>query len=251
MTETQPEGPRVAIVTGSSRGIGRAIALELAGRGVAVAVNYASNRDRADDVVGEIVDTGGSAMVVGADVGEEAAVAAMFEAVSEGLGAPSILVNNAGITDDGLLMRMSVDQWDRVIATNLRSAFLCTKAALRPMIRAKWGRIINISSVSGVAGNPGQGNYAASKAGMIGFTKSVAKEVGSRGITVNAVAPGFITTDMTDALGDAVTDAAANQIAVGRLGAPEEVASVVGYLASDGASYVTGQTIVVDGGLAL
>ena len=160
-------------------------------------------------------------------------------------------MNNAGITDDGLLLRMSPEQWDRVIATNLRSVFLCTKAALRAMIRAKGGRIINISSVSGVYGNPGQGNYSASKAGVIGFTKSTAKEVGSRGITVNAVAPGFIATDMTDALGEDATSAAVEQISLGRLGTPEEVASVVGYLASDGASYITGQTIVIDGGLAL
>ena len=160
-------------------------------------------------------------------------------------------MNNAGITDDGLMLRMGTEQWDRVISTNLRSVYLCTKAALRGMIRAKHGRIINISSVSGVSGNAGQANYAASKAGIIGFTKSIAKEVGSRGITVNAVAPGFIATDMTDALGEDATDRAAEQISLGRLGTPEEVASVVGYLASDGASYVTGQTIVVDGGLAL
>jgi 3-oxoacyl-[acyl-carrier protein] reductase len=146
---------------------------------------------------------------------------------------------------------MSLDQWDHVMETNLRSVFLCTKAVLRPMLRAKSGRIINISSVAGISGNPGQGNYAAAKAGIIGFTKSIAKEVGSRGITVNAIAPGFIRTDMTDALGEAVTGAVSEQVALGRLGLPEEVASAVGYLASDGASYITGQTIVVDGGLAL
>ena len=160
-------------------------------------------------------------------------------------------MNNAGITDDGLVLRMSTDQWDRVVGTNLRSVFLCTKEALRSMLRARSGRIINISSVAGIAGNPGQGNYAAAKAGVIGFTKSVAKEVGSRGITVNAIAPGFILTDMTDALGETVTASVAEQVALGRLGLPEEVASTVGYLASEGASYITGQTIVVDGGLAL
>ena len=175
----------------------------------------------------------------------------MVATVERELGPVTVLVNNAGITDDGLLVRMSPDQWDRVLSTNLRSVFLCTKAVLRGMIRAKAGRVINISSVSGVAGNAGQANYAASKAGVIGFTKSIAKEVGSRGITVNAVAPGFIATDMTEALGDNVTDAAASQISLGRLGHPEEVASIVGYLASDGASYITGQAIVVDGGLAL
>ncbi len=241
----------VAVVTGASRGIGRAIAVHLAREGVAVAVNYASSSGKADEVVAEIEGSGGTAIAVQADVSDEAAVAAMFDRVAEELGPVTILVNNAGITDDGLVLRMGTDQWDRVISTNLRSVYLCTKAALRGMVRAKHGRIINISSVSGVSGNPGQANYAASKAGIIGFTKSMAKEVGSRGITVNAVAPGFIETDMTEALGEDATGRAAGQISLGRLGTPEEVASVVGYLASDGASYITGQTIVVDGGLAL
>lgn len=243
--------PGVALVTGASRGIGRAVAVQLAADGNAVAVNYARSAAEADEVVAEIVGSGGSAIPVRADVGDEDAVRAMFETVENELGPVSVLVNNAGITDDGLMMRMGSDQWDRVITTNLRSVFLCSKAALRGMIRAKSGRIVNISSVSGVSGNPGQANYAASKAGVIGFTKSLAKEVGSRSITVNAVAPGFIATDMTDALGDEVTERAAEQISLGRLGLPEEVASVVGYLASDGASYITGQAIVVDGGLAL
>lgn len=242
---------KVALVTGASRGIGRAIALRLAADGHAVGVNYASSSDKADEVVAQIVAAGGRAIAIKADVGAEDDVNEMFATVSQELGPVTVLVNNAGITDDGLLLRMGVDQWDRVITTNLRSVYLCTKAALRNMIRAKGGRVISISSVSGVAGNPGQANYAASKAGIIGFTKSTAKEVGSRGITVNAVAPGFIATDMTDALGDEVTEAAAHQISLGRLGSPEEVASVVGYLASDEASYITGQTIVVDGGLAL
>ena len=241
----------VALVTGGSRGIGRAIALQLASTGHAVAVNYASNEAAAADVVAAIESAGGTAIAVGADVGDDDAVAAMVDTVTEQLGPITVLVNNAGITDDGLMLRMGPDQWDRVITTNLRSVYLCTKAVLKGMIRAKGGRIINISSVSGVSGNPGQANYAASKAGVIGFTKSMAKEVGSRGITVNAVAPGFIETDMTEALGDAVTERAAEQISLGRLGRPEEVASVVGYLASDDASYITGQTIVVDGGLAL
>ncbi len=241
----------VALVTGASRGIGRAIALQLAADGFAVAVNYASSAAKADEVVAEIAAAGGSAVAVQADVSDEDAVSAMFDTIGEQLGPVTVLVNNAGITDDGLLLRMSPEQWDTVISTNLRSVFLCTKAALRGMIRAKQGRIINISSVSGVYGNAGQGNYSASKAGIIGFTKSTAKEVGSRGITVNAVAPGFIATDMTDALGEAVVGAASEQISLGRLGTPQEVASVVGYLASDGASYITGQTIVIDGGLAL
>jgi 3-oxoacyl-[acyl-carrier protein] reductase len=162
-----------------------------------------------------------------------------------------VLVNNAGITSDGLTLRMGLDQWTDVLRTNLTGVYLCTKAALRPMLKARHGRIVTISSVSGIAGNPGQANYAASKAGVIGFTKSVAKEVGSRGITANVVAPGFIATDMTEDLGAEVTDRAVDQISLGRLGTPQEVASVVGYLASDDASYITGQTIVVDGGLAL
>ena len=241
----------VALVTGASRGIGRAVALKLADDGFAVAVNYAASVAKADAVVEQINASGGAAIAVQADVSDPDAVTAMVEKIESDLGPITVLVNNAGITDDGLLLRMSPDQWDRVLSTNLRSVFLCTKAVLRGMIRAKGGRVINISSVSGVAGNAGQANYAASKAGVIGFTKSIAKEVGSRGITVNAVAPGFIATDMTEALGDNVTDAAASQISLGRLGEPEEIASVVGYLASDGASYITGQAIVVDGGLAL
>jgi 3-oxoacyl-[acyl-carrier protein] reductase len=241
----------VALVTGASRGIGRSIALRLSEDGFAVAVNYAASTDRANEVVDAIKAAGGEAVAVQADVGDEAAVAEMFATITESLGPVVVLVNNAGVTDDGLLLRMSSDQWDNVLTTNLRSVYLCSKAALRGMIRAKKGRIINVSSVSGVSGNPGQANYAASKAGVIGFTKSIAKEVGSRGITVNAVAPGFIATDMTDALGEETMERAAEQISLGRLGLPEEVASVVGYLASDGASYITGQTIIVDGGLAL
>ena len=241
----------IALVTGASRGIGRAIALQLAADGFAVVVNYASNSAKADAVVSEIEAAGGSALAVQADVSDPDAVASMFRSVADEVGPVSVLVNNAGITDDGLVLRMTPEQWDNVVNTNLRSVFLCTKEALRPMLRAKSGRVINISSISGISGNAGQGNYAAAKAGIIGFTKSIAKEVGSRGITVNAVAPGFIQTDMTEALGETVTEAVSEQVALGRLGMPEEVASAVGYLASDGATYITGQTIVVDGGLAL
>ncbi len=242
---------RVALVTGGSRGIGRAIAQLLATQGHRVALNYTTNEVAANAAVEAIAAAGGSAIAVQADVGDPDSVTAMFAMVDERLGSVEILVNNAGITRDALVLRMGVEAWDEVIETNLRSVYLVSKAALRGMLRARWGRIVSISSVSGVAGNPGQANYAASKAGIIGFTKSVAREVGSRGITVNAVAPGFIETDMTNALGDEITTAARERIALGRLGQPEEVAAAVGYLASDDASYVTGHTLVVDGGIAL
>ncbi len=242
---------RVALVTGGSRGIGRAIAQLLATQGHRVALNYTTNEVAANAAVEAIAAAGGSAIAVQADVGDPDSVTAMFATVDERLGSVEILVNNAGITRDALVLRMGVEAWDEVIETNLRSVYLVSKAALRGMLRARWGRIVSISSVSGVAGNPGQANYAASKAGIIGFTKSVAREVGSRGITVNAVAPGFIETDMTNALGDEITTAVRERIALGRLGQPEEVAAAVGYLASDDASYVTGHTLVVDGGIAL
>lgn len=242
---------RVALVTGGSRGIGRAIALRLAADGHAVAVNYAANRAAAEEVVETITANGGTAITVRADVGDTDAVTAMFETVEEHLGRVEVLVNNAGITRDDLLLRMGPEAWDQVIQTNLRSVYLCSRAAMRGMLRSRWGRIISVSSVSGISGNPGQANYAASKAGIIGFSKSIAREIGSRNITVNVVAPGFIETDMTKGLGTEIAEEVTRRVAVGRLGRPEEIAAAVGYLASDDAAYVTGQTLVVDGGLAL
>ncbi len=242
---------RVALVTGASRGIGRAVALRLAADGHDVAVNYSASADAAGIVVEEIRAAGRNAIAVRADVGDAAAVTGMFESVENALGRVEVLVNNAGITRDGLLLRMGQDDWDSVIGTNLTSVYLCTRAAMRAMVRARWGRIISVSSISGISGNPGQANYAASKAGIIGFSKSIAREVGSRNITVNVVAPGFIETDMTEGLGEETARMVAEQAALGRLGRPEEVAAAVGYLASDDAAYVTGQTLVVDGGLAL
>lgn len=249
MTEVAED--RVALVTGASRGLGRAIALRLASTGHRVVVNYARAEAAAAEVVARIRDQGGQAVAVGADVSDEDQVAALFEATVEAFGPVEVLVNNAGITRDNLLLRMSPDSFDEVVATNLRSVYLCTKTALRGMLRSKWGRVISIASVAGLVGNPGQANYAASKAGIVGFSKSVAKEVGSRGITVNVVAPGFIQTDLTDVLGDKVRDEALHAIALRRFGTPDEVAGAVEFLASDTAAYITAQVITVDGGLSL
>ena len=233
------------------RGIGRAVAFELAAHGVTVAVNYSARPDAADEAVSVIGDKGGTAAAFRADVSKSDDVTRLFSEVEATFGRPDILVNNAGIIADDLLLRLSEGAWDRVMNVNLKSAYLCSKAALRGMLRARWGRIVSVSSVAGVYGNPGQTNYAASKAGLIGFSKSLAKEVGSRGITVNVVAPGFIETDLTDVLDESVGSLIEANTSLGRLGQPEEIASAVGYLASDRASYITGQVLLVDGGLAL
>ena len=242
---------RRALVTGASQGIGRAVALRLAQEGAAVAINYHTSRAGAEDLVAAITSSGGTAVALAADVSDGEQAEALVQGTVEALGGLDILVNNAGITRDGLLMRMSEEDWDMVLDTNLKGAFLCTKAAVRHMVRQRWGRIVNMSSVVGVTGNAGQANYAAAKAGLIGLTKTVAREVGSRGITVNALAPGFITTQMVEGLSDEVRARVVERITLGRLGSPEDVAGTVAFLAGEDAGYITGQVIGVDGGLAI
>ena len=242
---------KTALVTGASRGIGRATALELAKAGAKVAVNYAGNRAAAEEVVAMIEAAGGQAFMVQADVGDAAAVDAMVKAVVGRFGSIDILVNNAGITRDNLIMRMKEEDWDAVIHTNLKGIFNCTKLVSKVMMKQRYGRIVNMTSVVGVMGNAGQSNYAAAKAGVIGFTKSMAKELASRNINVNAVAPGYIATDMTADLPEQAKTDLQSQIPLQRLGNPADVASAVLFLVSPGADYITGQTLHVDGGMVM
>ena len=242
---------KVALVTGAGRGIGKAIALELAKKGSAVAVNYNKSSAAADETVKEISALSGKAVAIKADVSSPEEVKYMFKTAAEALGTVEILVCNAGITKDNLLMRMKDEEWNTVISADLSSLFYCSREALRPMLKARFGRIIAVSSVVGLVGNPGQCNYSAAKAGMTGFVKSLAREVGSRGITVNAVAPGYIDTDMTSVLSEEVRTAMISGIPAGRIGKPEDIAKAVAFLASDDASYVHGQVIAVDGGMTM
>jgi 3-oxoacyl-[acyl-carrier protein] reductase len=240
---------KVALVTGASRGIGAAVALKLASAGAAVAVNYAGSASAAQDVVDRITAAGGRGVALQADVGDSGAAAGLVESVLGELGGLDVVVNNAGITRDGLLMRMSDEDWSAVIATNLTGVFNVTRSASRHLMKQRSGSIVNITSVVGLVGNAGQVNYSAAKAGVIGLTKSVARELASRGVRANAIAPGFIETDMTAELSESIRSATVDQIALGRFGAADDVANAVAFLASDDASYITGQTLAVDGGM--
>lgn len=242
---------KVAFVTGASRGIGRAVALRLAADGAKVALNFASNSAKAEAVKAEIEAAGGTAMLMQGDVAKFEVVAELIKKVVNEWGRLDILINNAGITRDNLLIKMSEDDFDRVISTNLKGVFNCTKAVTKLMMKQRGGRIVNMSSVVGLKGNISQANYAAAKAGIIGFTKSAARELASRGVTVNAVAPGFINTDMTAALSEKVKEVLLQEIPAGRMGTPEDVANAVAFLVSDEAAYITGQVLSVDGGMVM
>ncbi len=242
---------KVAFVTGGSRGIGRAIAIRLAEDGARIALNFASNSAKAEEVKAAIESSGGEVMLVQGDVSNFAVVTELIKKVVDAWGRLDILVNNAGITRDNLLLKMSEDDFDKVIATNLKGVFNCTKAVTKLMMKQRGGRIVNMSSVVGLKGNISQTNYAAAKAGIIGFTKSAARELASRGVTVNAVAPGLINTDMTAALSEKVKEMMLQEIPAGRMGTPEDVANAVAFLVSDQAAYITGQILSVDGGMAM
>jgi 3-oxoacyl-[acyl-carrier protein] reductase len=242
---------RVALVTGGGRGIGRAVAIELAAAGAAVTINYRTDVAAAAEAVATIHAAGGEAYAIQADVAESAAVESMVKTIIATHGRLDVLVNNAGITRDTLLLRMKDEEFDQVLATNLRGVFACTRAVLRQMSKQRTGRIINIASVIGLIGNAGQANYAAAKAGVIGFTRATAREIAIRNVTVNAVAPGFIETEMTAALGDETRKAILESIPLGRFGQPAEVARLVCFLASDAAAYITGQTFTIDGGMVM
>ncbi|NLZ16477.1 MAG: 3-oxoacyl-ACP reductase FabG [Desulfobulbaceae bacterium] len=242
-------GQRIALVTGGSRGIGRAICVRLAQMGVTVGINYVSNPTAADATLQLVQEAGGQGFLAPFNVADTAAVQEQIKSILDTHGRIDILVNNAGITRDGLMARMKEDDWDSVLDTNLKGAFFCSKAVTRSMMKQKWGRIINIASVVGCVGNSGQANYSAAKAGLIGLTKSMARELASRNITVNCVAPGYIITDMTDALGEDVQLALKEQIPLGVLGTPEDVAAAAAFLAGDESAYITGQTLHVNGGM--
>lgn len=242
---------KAVLVTGASRGIGREIALELARQGADVAVNFSGNEAKANETVDEIKALGRDAFAVKCDVSDSLSVTEMVKAVIDRFGKLDVLVNNAGITKDNLLMRMKEEEWDSVININLKGVFLCTKAVTRQMMKQRSGRIINIASIVGVSGNPGQANYVAAKAGVIGLTKTTAKELASRHITVNAIAPGFISTDMTEKLTEEVKAEMMKMIPLARFGEPKDIAGATVFLASDDSSYITGQTIHIDGGMVM
>ncbi|NLY76644.1 MAG: 3-oxoacyl-[acyl-carrier-protein] reductase [Tissierellia bacterium] len=242
---------KIALVTGGSRGIGREIAIELAKHGASIAISYVSNEEKAIEVIESIQEYSVKAMCVKADVSREEEVERLVDTVKKQLGPIDILVNNAGINMDALLIRMKTQEWDQVIDTNLKGTYLCTRLVAKDMLKKRYGKIINITSVAGVAGNIGQSNYSASKAGIIGFTKAVAKELASRNINVNAIAPGLIETDMAQALKEEIRESLIKSVPMGRLGSPKDIANIVVFLASDKSDYITGQTINVDGGMIM